>query len=119
MVKAPSVVSTVAYHPGSRPAGDSVGETTGAMRAAAPPATAIASRVGTTTRARITLLEGRLLDAVEVRVVLLEERVPLARDAALELSQPLPVLAVELVDDVHPLDDLAERGEALLVETLV
>ncbi len=69
-------------------------------------------------------LDGRGQDPIEQREVGVEVRVALAHDASLTAAPhaaagALVVRGIQGIDDVHPVDDAAERREALLVEPLV
>src|ERR1700716_2320426 len=62
-------------------------------------------------------LDGCLLDVIELREVLVQVSVSFRREGA--LIRPLAVLARDLLDNVHPRHDFAERREALRVEERV
>src|SRR5436190_11274176 len=70
--------------------------------------------------ALLLLNDGGSLDGVELRVVCVEVLVALRLNLGLVRSgiarRSVAVAAVKLVDDVHALDDFAERSEALAVE---
>src|SRR5712692_9377311 len=80
-----------------------------------------AQRSSAAVMASRSFFDGRLLDVIQIRKVLLHVSVPFALNAAL-LRAPtrrsaLAVTAKQRVHDVHPRSDLTERRKSLTVES--